>query len=215
MEANPGESVCPKCGAKVAVDERFCAACGAGITIQGDGTVRAQDPLPSASLLGARIEADRKLGVARKWLLAISILTLASGFVFYAIQKGEIEKQIRDAEAQTSGMDPELRDRLFKEQIGMTWDEAVAHDRGMVTMTLVVNLVLAVLYLGMWIWARTNALAASVTALLLFVTTIGVSAVLEPKTLAQGILVKILFLAALAKAISAGYEERARRRATV
>src|SRR5262245_22258826 len=138
MQANPGESACPKCGVKVTADDKFCAACGAGVTVLADGTVLSSDPIPSASVAG-RLDADRKLGVARKWLLAISIITLCSGFVFYAIQKSEVEKQIRDAEAQLANIDPGVRDQMLKEKIGMTWDEAVAHDRGMVTLTLVIN----------------------------------------------------------------------------
>ena len=39
-------------------------------------------------------------------------------------------------------------------------------------------------------------------------TVIVVSAMLEPATLAQGLLVKIFFTAALAKAVSAAYKER-------
>lgn len=60
----------------------------------------------------------------------------------------------------------------------------------------------------MWFWAKRNALAATVTALLLFITVIGVNAVYEPKSIAQGVVIKILFIAALAKAISAALEER-------
>jgi len=45
-------------------------------------------------------------------------------------------------------------------------------------------------------------------ALLLFLTVIVISAVLEPTSLAQGVVVKILFIAALGKAVMAGREER-------
>jgi hypothetical protein len=90
----------------------------------------------------------------------------------------------------------------------MTWEEAKAHDRGQVKLLLAINIGLSAMFLGMWVWARRNALAASVTALLVFITVIGVNAVVEPKTLAQGIIVKIFFIAALAKAISVAQAER-------
>lgn len=198
-----GGTKCPKCAADVAAGEKFCAACGAAVA---EGVQRPMDMPPEVIGLGA--ERDVRIGRARKWLMAISIITLISGFIFWAIGKDEVEKQIRDAEAQIAGIDPATRDELMKQQIGMTWEEAKAHDRGQVTLLLAINIGLAIVYLGMWFWAKRNALAATVSALLLFITVIGVNAVYEPKTLAQGVIVKIFFIAALAKAISAAQEER-------
>ncbi|MGE0396951.1 MAG: hypothetical protein AB7T06_09555 [Kofleriaceae bacterium] len=195
---------CPKCGVAVTADEKFCSGCGAGIAVGPDGNAILYDRVASP-----RVDlSSGHLGTARKWLLAISIITLISGFVFYAINKSEIEKQLRDAEIQLSGMSPEERDRAFQESIGMTWDEAVAHDRGLVRLLLIVNIALSVIYFGLWFWAKKNPYAAALVALLLFLTVIVISAVYEPSTLYQGILVKILFIAALAKAVTAGREER-------
>lgn len=208
MEGSSAGVTCPQCAAEVAAGERFCAACGAGIAVV-DGVVTPQEPPPAPSVVTLDgSERDVRIGRARKWLLAISVITLISGFIFYAMGKSEVEKQIRDAEMQLAGIDPATRDDLFKQQTGMTWDEAKAHDRGQVNLLLFINIGLAIVYLGMWFWAKRNALAATVTALLLFITVIGVNAVYEPKSLAQGIIVKIFFIAALAKAISAAQEER-------
>ena len=207
-------SACSKCGAAITATEKFCAACGAAVGSNAEsGTPNATDTpaaLPYAiDTRGALVaEREQKLKTARKWLVAISIITLLSGFVFYAIGSEEVEKQIRDAEAQTSGIDPVVRDQLMKQQTGMTFSEAVAHDRGQVTLLLAINIGLAIAYLVLWQWAKKNALAATVVALLLFITTIGVNAVMEPATLAQGIIVKILFIAALSKAVSSAQEER-------
>jgi hypothetical protein len=194
------ETRCWRCAAVMAPHERFCAACGAGM---GSGTSVAtpptapRDPAESTSI-----------SKARKWLLAISILTLVTGAFFYIYQRGEVEKQIRDAEAQTAFMDPAERDALLKSQIGMTWAEAVKHDRGQVNLLLGINIVLAAIYFGLFYWARRNALAATVTALLLFITVHAINAVLDPKTLMYGILIKVLVIAALAAAISAAQRER-------
>ncbi len=159
-------------------------------------------------VIGLGEERDVRIGRARKWLMAISIITLLSGLVFYSINKSEVEKQIRDAEIQIANIDPVQRDEIMKQQTGMTWAEAVAHDRGQVNLLLFINIGLAIVYLGMWFWAKRNALAATVTALLLFITVIFVNAAYEPKTLAQGIIVKIFFIVALIKAIGAAQEER-------
>ncbi len=194
---------CPKCGVAVTADEKFCSGCGAGIAVGADGNAILYDRVsPQVDLSGGH------LGTARKWLLAISIITLISGLVFYAINKGEMEKQLRDAEAQLSHLTPEERDEALKQTVNMTWDEVVAHDRGLVTLLLVVNVALSIIYFGLWFWAKKNPYAASLVALLLFLTVIVISAVYEPSTLYQGILIKILFIAALAKAVTAGREER-------
>lgn len=194
---------CPKCGVGVTADEKFCSGCGAGIAVSGDGAVILYDRVAPATSL-----SNPHLGTARKWLLAISIITLISGFVFYAINKSDMEKQLHDAEMQLAHLAPAERDAALQQAVGMSWDEVVAHDRGLVNMLLAVNVGLAVIYLGLWFWARKNAYAASLVALLLFVTVIVASAVWEPSTLAQGVLVKFLFLAALIKAVTAGREER-------
>lgn len=158
-------------------------------------------PIPNSLKSGS-------LGTARKWLLAISIITLISGFVFYAINNDEVEKQLREAQSALAHLTPEERDQALKETINMTWDEVVAHDRGLVRLLLIVNIALSVIYFGLWFWARKNPYAAALVALLLFLTVIVISAVYEPQTLYQGILIKILFIVALAKAVSAGREER-------
>lgn len=194
---------CQACAADVSAGERFCAACGASMV---PGVEPAVAPPPA--VIGLDFERDAKIGRARKWLMAISIITLVSGFIFYAINKSDVEKQIKEAQTQIVGLDPAQVDEYMVSQTGMTWEQAVAHDRGQVTMLLVVNIGLAIIYLGMWFWAKRNALAATVSALLLFITVIAVNAAYEPKTLGQGIIVKIFFIAALAKAISAAQEER-------
>jgi hypothetical protein len=195
---------CPSCGRDVGIDEKFCAACGASM-VPG---LTAPVPPPTAQAYVVDLDRDARIGRARKWLMAISIITLITGFIFYAIGKSEVEKQIRDADAQLAGIDPAQRDELFKQNIGMTYAEAVAHDRGQVTLLLVINIGLSVVYLGLWFWARRNPLAATVSALLLFIVVIVANAAYEPKTLYQGPLIKILFIAALVKAIAAAQEER-------
>jgi hypothetical protein len=207
------ESRCSKCNAVVTVGERFCAACGAAVgldppahanapSVQGSGM---QDPLPPP----VDLVAARKMTVARKWLFAVSILTLVFGLVFYAMNKSEVDNQIRDAERALAGLDPAERDaRLMASPVHMTWDEIVRHDRGMVNQLLAVNIGLAIAFMGLWFWAKRNVLAACVVALLLFITVTLVNVAIEPSTLYKGILLKILFIAALAKAISAAQQER-------
>lgn len=186
---------CAQCGTEMADSERFCSKCGAEVSKLFGGSIeRTWEPVAVSS--------------ARKWLLAISILTVLSGFFFYAIQSSKVEDEIREAEQVTAGMDSAERDRLMKEETGMTFAEAIAHDRGQVKLLLLVNLVLGGIYLGLWRWAKANPFMAALTALLLFIGVHVISAAVEPKTLAQGFLVKIFFVVALVRAVKAGSEAR-------
>ena len=194
----PVGPMCPKCSADLSPGEKFCSGCGAEVKTSAE---RSRERSDQNQIAG-------QIATARRWLLIVSILTLVSGIGFYFLQSNETEKQIADAERNLAGMDPAQRDRALQQQIGMTWDEAVRRDRGAVRLLLFVNLGLSALYLGLWAWAKRNAFAASAIALSLFVTVIVVSAVLDPKSLMQGFLVKIFFTLALVKAISAAARAR-------
>ena len=98
----------------------------------------------------------------------------------------------------------------------LTWGSGIVfyfmhqsqYDPGQLKLVLAINVALGFLYLGMWAWARRNALAASVIALLTFVTVHVVDAIVDPKTIIQGIIVKIFFVAALIGAVRAAFEAR-------
>ena len=183
---------CARCGALVTVGERFCGGCG-------------HDAGASAV---AGVEREQRIGKARKWLMVICVLTAITGVGMYLYQSSQVDGQLAQVEGQLAGMSSSERDAFMVAQTGMTWAEAVDHDRGQVKMLLVVNLVLAALYLGMWFWAKKNALAATLVAFFLFTGTIVMNLVLDPKTIAQGIIVKVIFTVILVKAIGAAFEER-------
>jgi len=155
-------------------------------------------------------EQDPRIGRARKWLVAIAAIFLVSGVVFYAIQKDEAEKVIRDSERNLAGLDAGQRDDAVMAEVGMTWDRWVSHTRNQVTLNLLLNIGLAVSFVGLFFYAKKNPLAATVMALLLYLSVIAYNAIEDPKTLPQGFIIKILFIGALAKAITAAKEERGR-----
>lgn len=80
---------------------------------------------------------------------------------------------------------------------------------GTYRLLLVSNLVVSVFYFGMWFWARTNVLGATITSLVVYVTLQVISAASEPSTISQGFLIKIFFIGALIKAIREALAERA------
>jgi hypothetical protein len=68
---------------------------------------------------------------------------------------------------------------------------------------LAVNLALGFVHLGLWYWSKRALFPAAVTALVLFLGVHLVNAVMDPATLAQGVVVKVLFVVALVEAIRA------------
>ena len=75
-----------------------------------------------------------------------------------------------------------------------------------VTFQLVAAGVLCLVHIGLWWWAKTAPFAAAVVALVLFVTLQLVQAVIDPSTLARGVIIKVFFLVALVQAVMAGVE---------
>ena len=73
---------------------------------------------------------------------------------------------------------------------------------------LITNLVLAGIYAGMGFWARVSPLPAAIAGLVLFVTVIVVNVVMDPTSIVQGIIVKVIVIVVLIKAIQAGTKHR-------
>jgi hypothetical protein len=73
---------------------------------------------------------------------------------------------------------------------------------------LVLNLVLALIQVGLWRWSKRNLLPAAIVALVLYLTVHLADAVVDPTQIFRGIIVKVLFLMALWRAIHAGLEAR-------
>jgi uncharacterized membrane protein YiaA len=196
---------CPKCRGWVAKGEKFCSACGAKIPTRAD-RIRA------ANRNRERQETQHNVNRGRRWMLVVAVLTLFGGVFSYFAGMSDVDKQLREAEAAFSGMTPVERDAQLKKEVGMTWQEVVDHDRGMVTFQMAVLVALGVIYIGLWWWAQTNAFAAALIALLLFVTVMLVSALIDPVSLVKGIIIKIVIIGALSSAVSSGYRQRAQQR---
>jgi len=73
---------------------------------------------------------------------------------------------------------------------------------------LIMNLVLAGVYAGLGFWGRVSPLPAAIVGLVLFVSVWAVSAVLDPASIVQGIIVKIIVIAVLVRAIQAGVKHK-------
>lgn len=71
-----------------------------------------------------------------------------------------------------------------------------------------VNLFLALVMLGLWLWSKRSLLPAIIAALAIYVTVILGSALVDPKTIIQGIIVKFLVIGALIKGVQSALAAR-------
>lgn len=67
-------------------------------------------------------------------------------------------------------------------------------------------------FLGLSLWSRRSPLAAAIVGLVILITWWTADAVIQPLTILQGIIIKIIVIAALVRAIQAGVSYRALKR---
>jgi len=182
---------CPKCGAGMAPLERFCGKCG----------FQAKASEADARDIGARVGLkhekqthQQRIKSGRTTILVVAILMTLGSVAIYVINSGEVQKGRREIEAARGN---ELYDQ------GKV-AEADAENRKasrLITLLATVNFMLALCYFGLWVWAKTKPLPATLAALILFITVIAASAAIDPKELVRGFIVKILVIAFLVKAV--------------
>jgi hypothetical protein len=185
-------------------DEKFCSKCGHKILSRAERFRAVQRQVERAKV---QIKVNR----GRSWILIVACVTLLGGLFTYFMQRQEVEKQIHAAEVVFGGLSEEERDEQLKEAGGMSWEQMVDHERGMVTFLLVGNLILSASYFGLWWWAQKNPFAAALIALLLFITAILISAAIDPTTVLKGFILKAFVVIALLGAVSGAYSQRTMR----
>ena len=65
---------------------------------------------------------------------------------------------------------------------------------------------IALLFFGLFLWARKNPFPAAIVGLVLFVTVHAMDAIADPTAIAKGMIVKIIVIVVLAQAIRAGHQ---------
>jgi hypothetical protein len=190
---------CGSCGKPIRGGDAFCETCGAPVSEELKEALRSR---LEASHTGFA-EHTKKVRSARSTIGLLSVLFTLGGVVFFFITKAQAEQALnklghaRDSDLlaqQIAGMNTvgELRAELAREP----WQ------------VLGLNLFLALVMLGLWIWSKRALVPAIITALGIYVTVMVASAIADPKTLAQGLLMKIVVTIALAKGVQAALAAR-------
>jgi hypothetical protein len=184
---------CGGCEKPIRGGDEFCEACGA----------RVSDEVKSA--LRARLEAShsgyaehtKKLRSAQKTIGALAVLFIIGGVVFFFITRGQVNETLTIL-GDRSDSEVLLEPTLGAATVGEL-EAALEREPWQV---LGLNLFLAAVMCGLWIWSKRGAvLPAIISALGIYVTVIVASALYDPTTLVHGILVKIIVITALAKGV--------------
>lgn len=177
---------CPHCQAANEDGSQFCVSCGKALPIASGGPRVVSGKGFAASSTGQSLQLDELQKQARsafRILLTIAILQL----IVAALAIGAYFL-------------------IPPSSTPSTFSPAALMGIG-----IVVGIV-GLLFLGLSLWARRSPLPAAITGLVVLISLWVLDILANPAAIAQGILIKILIIAALGKAVSAGMKHRALRR---
>jgi hypothetical protein len=187
-------SKCSGCGSLIKTTDDFCGECGAKV----NGA-----PISGAEKLWSD-EISASVNKASKWVLAIAFMFIVFGTIMGLMQKGTTDTALAN---------------LVQYEDSATWSVpihgktvTVGELRSMVKFeyysVFVLNYFLAIVMFVIFKWSKTAPFSAFVTALSIYIGVIVLSAVVDPKTIIQGIIVKALVIMALVNGIKAAIPTR-------
>lgn len=185
---------CPGCGAMVGSADDFCGHCGAKVKEAGN---TGADRLWSEEV-GASVKK------ASKWVFAIAVMFVLFGTVMGFMQKGTTDK---------------ARANLVQFEDSATWSVpvngktvTVGELKRMIEFEYYsvfgVNYFLAIVMFVIFVWSKKSPFSAFVTALSIYLGVIVLNVIVDPKTIVQGIIVKIVVIVALINGIKAAIPTR-------
>src|SRR5688572_26445549 len=178
---------CPKCAAPLAAGATFCAKCG--FRIQATSEDR-RDIGARVGLKHEKQTHQQRLRSGRTTILVVAILTMIGSVAVYFIGKAALDKAMREVDSVRH------QEGIDKEAVAEADAQNKKAER-IIALVAGLNLVLGIVYLALWFWAKAKPLPATLAALILFVTVWVASAAIDPAELIRGILLKGIILAFL------------------
>ena len=172
---------CPACRTVAKPYDRFCGKCGKAMPTAEDH------------------ELQKNVKSATSAIKVLAVIFVLAGIAFFFVTKGNTDAAL----VNLKGMDATA---TYPEPIqGQTY--TVGELRKQLEWepwsVLTVNLIIAAIMVGLAIWAKRAALPAVLIATATYIVVIVGSAIVDPATLAQGWIVKIIIIAFLIKGIKA------------
>ena len=177
---------CDKCSTVARPFDKFCDSCGSALP-----TAEAQ-------------QANTNVQTASSGIGALAILFVISGLVIAGLQYSQAQDALQN---------------LAQFEDAAQWSEpvngkivTVGQLREMVEWepisTLLINLVLAGIMAGLYVWGKTSPLPATLAAAGTYLAVQVLSAIANPASLGQGIILKVIIVAVLYRGIKAGFQQR-------
>jgi hypothetical protein len=194
---------CQSCQNPVRMGDQHCSGCGRAVT--DDDRRVLQDRLESSDYQA--YARGKKVRSAANWIGALAILFAISGLIMFAIQYSQTDVALINLSRFQDGdqLEP-INGKSY------TAGELRAVVRREPFQILIVNLIVAGLMAGLWVWGKRSPLPAIGCAFALFLVVHVGSAMVDPTSLARGIILKIAAIAALASGLKSALEARAMMR---
>ncbi|RYZ07355.1 MAG: zinc ribbon domain-containing protein [Myxococcales bacterium] len=183
---------CGSCGKPIRGGDDFCEACGSKVDPSLKTALRDRLAASDADYAAHK----KKMSSAQGTIGALAILFVIGGAVFYFITRGQVD----DALQQLAGVGDA---QPLNEAVGSatTVGELRSALQSQPYQVLGLNLFLAAVMAGLWVWSKRALLPAIITALGIYVAVQLASAMYDPKTLAQGMILKVIVIVALVKGV--------------
>jgi len=198
-EQNIKELKCSSCGAIITKVDTFCGDCGSRVKVtELPGAVKMWDDEVTASV-----------NKASKWVFAIGIMFIVFGTFLGFMQKKTTDEAIANLVGYENSMTWSVPVNGKTVTVGelkrMIWFEYYG--------VFGINYFLAIVMLVIFKWSKTSPFSAFVTALSIYAGVIVLNAIIDPTTIIQGVIIKILVIGALIKGIKAAIPTRGLKRA--
>jgi uncharacterized membrane protein len=170
---------CGDCGAKAKPYDRFCGKCG--------------KKMPTAEHYAAQRNVKHATGAIK----ILAVLFIVFGFLMYFVTKGQADATLAQIAAADPAATYDIQGRTYTVEelrAALVWEPRSV---------LLVNLVLAAIMGGLAVWGATAPLPAVLVATATYAVVLVANAIVDPATIGQGIIVKIIIIAFLVKGIKA------------
>jgi hypothetical protein len=201
---------CPGCGEAVQPGDTFCNHCGIDLAEASAIAARkAENRAISERRRGSRAQAGRyrKILSAARILLVLGALLLVAG----TFQGFATRAQASELHARLDSFDPDKELEIEGETV------TVSQLRREIDFEVVrvfgLNYLVAGIMLGLFFWARRSPFPAMLTGLCVYLVLVVINAIVDPTTLLQGVLWKVLIIGTLVGGMNAALGERAALRA--
>lgn len=186
VDSRKETSRCTACGKSVIPNDRFCASCGA--------------TLPTAEHYGSLRQVAEATGVG-----VLAWLFLISGVIMFFVGRSQANAALEKLsalapDALIPGTPAGESFTVAALRTQLAWEPWAV---------LIVNVILALVMAILFFWGKKSPLAAVLIATATYAVVIVVGGIVDPATIAQGLIIKIFIVAMLVKGIRAGLELRA------